>query len=357
MAVFYHMIGDKLWDRDGPRSIGSPGGALRLFQFADIEPFLTALDPVEIQLIKERTQQLAPDGFQVWGVPSGANRVIGKAVPGDVVLLGGTENFDFAGSIVHPISTECWDLSRHIWGEQSFPLIMLLRGQMIRYPWADFIADFRYDPNYKPGRSGKGQSRVETIAAPRFPGSAFGSEHAFAMRMLSPGFVGTSSEPHADSVFVPAPPRSSSPPLPSDAVLALQDVDWAQADADRRELGRDGEEFVLAVEQRRLKDERRPDLAEQVIWVSEEQGDGAGYDISSFDADGTPRLIEVKTTNGAATADFLVTANEVEVSRANPDTYWLYRVYEFAKKPMIYRVRGPLDAGWDLEPAVYRAKR
>ena len=42
----------------------------------------------------------------------------------------------------------------------------------------------------------------------------------------------------------------------------------------------------------------RDDLARKVIWVSEEEGDGAGYDIESFEPDGRPRLIEVKTTNG-----------------------------------------------------------
>lgn len=75
-----------------------------------------------------------------------------------------------------------------------------------------------------------------------------------------------------------------------------------------------------------------------------------------YRADGIPRVIEVKTTNSAATVSFMGPANKVEVSRANPDTYWLYRVYDFAKSPMIYCVSGPLDAGWDLEPAVYGAR-
>ena len=43
--------------------------------------------------------------------------------------------------------------------------------------------------------------------------------------------------------------------------------------------------------------------------------DGAGYDVTS-DADGSPRLIEVKTTNGAQSAPFSITANGVRVSSA-----------------------------------------
>ena len=86
-------------------------------------------------------------------------------------------------------------------------------------------------------------------------------------------------------------------------------------------------------------------------------GDGAGYDIASFDLDGNPRLIEVKTTNAGVTSSFLVTANEVGVSRVTPDHFWLYRVYDLAKSCRISREKGALDAGWSLSPAVYRARR
>ncbi|MDK2767900.1 MAG: DUF3883 domain-containing protein [Sphingomonas sp.] len=42
----------------------------------------------------------------------------------------------------------------------------------------------------------------------------------------------------------------------------------------------------------------RGDLARRVPWVSNEDGDGAGYDIAGFGPDGAERLIEVKTANG-----------------------------------------------------------
>lgn len=162
-----------------------------------------------------------------------------------------------------------------------------------------------------------------------------------------------------DSVFTDPPPKTEGPAkkaaLPPGS--NIKKFDRALKDARNRDLGRAGEQFVLEVEKRRLKAHGRQDLADTVTWVSEDQGDGAGFDIASFDVEGTPRLIEVKTTNGAATASFMVTANEVEVSRANPGTYWLYRVYDFAKQPRIYCEKGPLDDGWNLEPAVYRAKR
>jgi hypothetical protein len=48
--------------------------------------------------------------------------------------------------------------------------------------------------------------------------------------------------------------------------------------------------------------------------MAAEDGDGAGYDILSFDPSGKERLIEVKTTNGAAKTPFFLTRNEHETS-------------------------------------------
>ena len=51
-------------------------------------------------------------------------------------------------------------------------------------------------------------------------------------------------------------------------------------------LGREGEELVFHFERQRLQQQDRADLARKVKWISEELGDGAGYDILSFDAKG-----------------------------------------------------------------------
>ncbi len=48
-------------------------------------------------------------------------------------------------------------------------------------------------------------------------------------------------------------------------------------------------------------------------WVSDEDGDGAGYDIASFERDGRARLIEVKTTRGWERTPFHITCNELAV--------------------------------------------
>ncbi len=73
-------------------------------------------------------------------------------------------------------------------------------------------------------------------------------------------------------------------------------LDFVRRDAENRRLGRMGEEWVVEFEQRRLHDEaRRPDLARKVEWIADTRGDGAGYDIASFNLDESPRLIEVKS--------------------------------------------------------------
>ncbi|WP_442960185.1 DUF3883 domain-containing protein [Pseudomonas fulva] len=48
--------------------------------------------------------------------------------------------------------------------------------------------------------------------------------------------------------------------------------------------------------------------------MSDTQGDGAGFDILSFNDQTRHRFIEVKTTNGGLASSFLVSHNELEFS-------------------------------------------
>ena len=49
----------------------------------------------------------------------------------------------------------------------------------------------------------------------------------------------------------------------------------------------------------------------------------------SFELDGSPRFIEVKTTRDGCETDFSMSSNGVEVSLRHPTSYRLYRLYEF----------------------------
>ena len=132
--------------------------------------------------------------------------------------------------------------------------------------------------------------------------------------------------------------------------------DPAEADARNRELGRAGEALVLDFERHVLRRSGRRDLAEKVRWTSQEDGDGAGYDIASFMPDGRPRLVEVKTTNGWERSAFHITRNELEVANDNRDAWRLVRVWNFAREPRAFELAPPLDAHVHLTPTSFLAR-
>ena len=99
----------------------------------------------------------------------------------------------------------------------------------------------------------------------------------------------------------------------------------------------------------------RRDLAERVRWVSDEEGDGAGFDIASFDRDGSERLIEVKTTDGWERTPFHISSNELAVADNRRTEWCLLRLWNFAREPRAFELRPPLDAHVALTPTSFRA--
>lgn len=77
-----------------------------------------------------------------------------------------------------------------------------------------------------------------------------------------------------------------------------------------------GELFVAEFESRRLHALGLSRLSERVEHVSRTRGDGLGYDVLSFDADGRERYIEVKTTAFGQETPFYVSRNELACSDA-----------------------------------------
>ena len=124
------------------------------------------------------------------------------------------------------------------------------------------------------------------------------------------------------------------------------------------ELGLAGEELVLEMERQKLVAGGRHELAERIVHVALVEGDGAGYDIRSYELDGTLRFIEVKTTRGAATAAFFVSPNEIALSRARAANYVLIRLFGYDganESASYYQVRGCVEDSFDLTPTEYRA--
>ncbi len=154
------------------------------------------------------------------------------------------------------------------------------------------------------------------------------------------------------------PPPDLRPALETDdapVVRLARKFDAAARDARNRDLGKRGEERILRFEFQRLHDAGQRDLARQVKWVSEEDGDGVGYDILSFNSDGRERLLEVKTTAGYQRTPFYLTENERALSTERPDEFRLVRLYDFLKTPKVFELAPPLAASLVLRPINYSA--
>jgi hypothetical protein len=110
-----------------------------------------------------------------------------------------------------------------------------------------------------------------------------------------------------------------------------------------REVGDSGEYFVYRYEQRRLRRAKKVDLANRVCLVSQ-KAVGAGYDVASFETDGSPRLIEVKSTI-ANSRTFSMSSNEWETAAKKRTLYWIYRVVRALDAPHISaRIQDPIRA-------------
>lgn len=132
--------------------------------------------------------------------------------------------------------------------------------------------------------------------------------------------------------------------------------DPAARDARNRDLGRAGEEFVVDFERRRLERAGRPNLAQDVRWVSDLDGDGYGYDVRSFDADsGEPRLLEIKTTCGNERTPFWMTRRECDVAAEQGGIYRVRRVFHFRNQVKMFDIAPPLESGLRLTPATFMA--
>lgn len=162
----------------------------------------------------------------------------------------------------------------------------------------------------------------------------------------------------APSLWIGPPPTHSNQPPPVDPVLLSaigRKYDVAEKDERNRKLGEAGEALVIAHERAQLRSVGRSDLAEKVRWTSKEIGDGAGFDIESFEANGEIKLIEVKTTNGWERIPFHISRNELAVAEANRDCWHLYRIWNFVREPTAFTIRPPLEAHVALTPTSFLA--
>ncbi|MCY1535244.1 hypothetical protein D9M68_706390 [compost metagenome] len=132
-------------------------------------------------------------------------------------------------------------------------------------------------------------------------------------------------------------------------------LDYAARDEANRSLGRSGEQWAIGYEQHRLLESGYPDLFQQLEWISDTRGDGAGYDILSFEDEERHRFIEVKTTNGGIATSFILSHNELEFSKDAEGQFYLYRVFQLSSDPKLFILQGDLSKQLYLKPLDFRA--
>ncbi|WP_310993013.1 DUF3883 domain-containing protein [Aequorivita marina] len=106
-------------------------------------------------------------------------------------------------------------------------------------------------------------------------------------------------------------------------------INHVQNNIENKRIGDLGEIWVVHYEKEKLRNSGKPSLASKVEHTAKNLGDGAGFDILSFDENGNKKYIEVKTTKGAVNSTFYITRNELERSLVEKENYYIYRLYDY----------------------------
>jgi hypothetical protein len=132
-----------------------------------------------------------------------------------------------------------------------------------------------------------------------------------------------------------------------------QKRDYLAREARNASLGLAGEEFALHYEHYRLYSLGKKDLADRVEHVSTTRGDGAGYDILSFDVTGRERFIEVKTTAFGKETPFFISRGELKFAKEFKDGFHIYRLFDFRRDPRLFDLPGSPERHCNLNPVTY----
>jgi hypothetical protein len=189
------------------------------------------------------------------------------------------------------------------------------------------------------------------------------SEQASAYPLLDQAALAAVQQPaaspqHVDfaSLRAEAPVRQEKASVPLAPSFRASKRDYLEREAQNRSLGAAGEDFVIRYERWRLVASGHDTLAQSVEHVSRTRGDGLGFDILSFNLDGTERFIEVKTTSFGRDTPFFLSETELARSKIEGEKYRLYRLFEFRRQPRIFELTGALDTHCFLDPMTYKAR-
>jgi hypothetical protein len=131
-------------------------------------------------------------------------------------------------------------------------------------------------------------------------------------------------------------------------------INYLEKEQNNRNLGEEGEKFVIEYERWRLRDAGKSSLADRIEWVSKDKGDGTGYDILSKNINGTDRYVEVKTTKLSKETPIYLTKNEISFAAKFAKDFYLYRVYNFGLKPQLFIKEGQYESFCKLQAITFK---
>lgn len=209
---------------------------------------------------------------------------------------------------------------------------------------------YPYIPGYKPAFNY--QQLLKQTLLSRLEGAAI-PQAAEALLAQTPTIE---QEPEWERLITDAPETERQQAGTAVREFNPRPYNFAELEQQNRALGHAGEAFVLRLEQQRLRHAGRADLVDDVEWTSQVKGDGAGYDIRSFNVqDESELFIEVKTTKLGKYLPFYISDNEVAFSRQHHEHYALYRLYEFRTDPRLFVLAGDISQRMHLRATGYRA--
>lgn len=152
------------------------------------------------------------------------------------------------------------------------------------------------------------------------------------------------------------PPTTYSKTGATEQRKKLKKIDFELKNKEDITTGFISEKLVVHKEKSDLIKRGKPELAKKVRWVSQDQ-DGLGFDVLSFNEDGSEKYIEVKTTTlSNVNQPFNISKNEILTSEKKNENFWIYRVYELkSDKPKFYKIQGPVEENFILEATSFLA--
>ena len=136
-------------------------------------------------------------------------------------------------------------------------------------------------------------------------------------------------------------------------------IEFDKMNAEKKEIGNKGELFVYEDQKIKVRS-YAPHLVHKVRHVAKKDGDGAGYDILSFDKFNSLKYIEVKTTKGKKETPFYMSVNEYDFYQLHKSNFIIARVYDFdtimCTGKIEYIKGSEFDTHFDKEINSYRIK-